>query len=105
MKDKGTIAIFGAGHLTIAFLSIMEITDFVKYVIDDNPNKKGMRMPVGDLPIVGSEVLYNNEIKFCLLGLNPQNQPKVIEKHRAYTDSGGIFGSIFPGSNLYFENL
>lgn len=105
LKDKGTIAIFGAGHLTIAFLSIMEITDFVKYVIDDNPNKKGMRMPVGDLPIVGSEVLYNNEIKFCLLGLNPQNQPKVIEKHRAYTDSGGIFGSIFPGSNLYFENL
>ncbi|WCL51206.1 class I SAM-dependent methyltransferase [Leptospira sp. GIMC2001] len=104
-KDMGTIAIFGAGHLTVAFISFMGISDIVKYVIDDNPNKKGMNMPIGNIPIVGSEVLYNEKINFCLLGLNPQNQPKVIEKHKSYTENGGVFGSIFPGSNLYFEDI
>lgn len=99
LKSRGErISIFGAGHLSVAFLSLMEIADLVDFVLDDNPNKKGKLMPVASLPILGSQELYNNKTSICLLGLNPQNQPKVIAKHQAFLDSGGRFLSVFPGS-------
>jgi hypothetical protein len=98
-KDQyGEVAIFGAGHLSVAFLSIFEVSDVISFVIDDNPNKKGLFLPSGNLPIVGSDHLYNGKIKICLLGLNPQNQPAVIKNHQNYLEIGGIFKSIFPGS-------
>jgi len=101
--EKGAIAMFGAGHLSVAFISLMEVADLITCVIDDNPNKKGLQMPVGSLPIVGSEALYSGDIRVCLLGLNPQNQPKVIAKQHRFIEQGGIFASIFPGSELDLE--
>ena len=104
-ENKGSIAIFGAGHLTVAFISIMEVDDMIDFVIDDNPNKKGMVMPIGNIKILGSDALYKEGVKLCLLGLNPQNQSKVIEKHDAFIKTGGIFASIFPGTNLALDNI
>jgi len=103
--QRGSIAIFGAGHLTVAFLSIMQVTDLISCVVDDNPNKKGMQMPVGGLEIVGSEALYSRDIHVCLLGLNPQNQPKVVANHKKFIEQGGVFASIFPGSALDLESM
>ena len=104
-KKWGRIALFGAGHLAVAFLSLMEVTDLIDLVIDDNPHKKGMKMPLGSLEIVGSDALYRGDIRLCLLGLNPQNQTKVIAKHQRFLDGGGIFASIFPGSDRVLEDL
>ena len=77
----------------------------IDFVIDDNPNKKGMIMPIGNINILGSDVLYNGYIKLCLLGLNPQNQSKVIARHAAFINTGGIFASIFPGTHLALEDI
>jgi len=84
---------------------MMKVDDLFDFVIDDNENKKGMRMPIGGLNIVGSERLYDNNIGLCLLSLNPHNQPKVIEKHQRYIESGGLFASIFPSSENYLETI
>jgi hypothetical protein len=101
LKDTvGPIAIFGAGHLSVAFISLMNVADLITCVVDDNPNKKGMEMPVGGLKIVGSEELTYGHIKVCLLGLNPQNHAKVRANHKSFTSEGGIFLSIFPDSSL-----
>lgn len=102
-RQHGKIALFGAGHLSVAFLSIMEVADLISCVIDDNPHKKGMKMPVGNLPIMGSESLKADAFPLCLLSLNPANQPAVIQKNKAYTAQGGRFSSIFPGTALYLE--
>lgn len=104
-REHGPIALFGGGHLTVAFLSLMGVTDLVTCVLDDNANKKGMRMPIGALEIKGSEALYAERIGTCLLGLNPQNQPKVIANHRRFVEQGGVFASIFPGSALDLDGL
>ena len=104
-QEKGSIAMFGAGHLSVAFISLMQVADLISCVIDDNPNKKGLQMPVGELQIVGSEVLYSGEIGVCLLGLNPQNQPKVMSNHRRFTELGGVFVSIFSDNELGLEHL
>jgi hypothetical protein len=106
VKEKyGSIALFGAGHLSVAFLSIMHVADLITFVLDDNEHKKGMKMPIGDLNIVGSDNLYSNDIGLCLLSLNPHNQPKVIEKHQRYVENGGVFASIFPGTEFYLETI
>ena len=105
LEKHGHIALFGAGHLSVAFLSIMEIADLIDFVIDDNPYKNEMRMPVGKLTILGSDSLYSRDIGLCLLGLNPQNQTKVVEKHMKFSAKGGKFASIFPGTNLDLEKL
>jgi len=101
----GSIALFGAGHLSVAFLSMMNVDDLFDFVIDDNENKKGMKMPIGGLNIVGSDRLYDNNVGLCLLSLNPHNQPKVIEKHQRYIENGGLFASIFPSSENYLETI
>jgi len=104
-KNGGIIAIFGAGHLSVAFIAMMEIADMIDFVVDDNPNKNGMVMPIGKIKILGSDSLYSREVSLCLLGLNPLNQPKVISKHESFTKKGGIFASIFPGTDLEIEKL
>jgi len=103
--NSGPVAMFGAGHLSVAFLSLMGVTDLIDFVLDDNPNKKGLRMPVGNLPIMGSQALYDHDIRVCLLSLNPQNQPKVIANHTKFTEQGGTFASIFPGSDRELETV
>jgi hypothetical protein len=104
-KSSGSIAIFGAGHLSVAFIAMMEIADMIDFVVDDNPHKRGMIMPIGGIEILGSDSLYSREVSLCLLGLNPLNQPKVITKHTSFTKKGGIFASIFPGTDLAIETL
>ena len=104
-KKKGPIALFGAGHLSVAFLSIMEVENMIDFVIDDNPNKIGMEMPIGQLKILGSECLHTEKVGICLLGLNPHNQHSVIKRNQEYTDKGGLFASIFPGSSLDLVNF
>ena len=104
-KINGSIAMFGAGHLSVAFISIMGIADLIDFVIDDNPHKKGMIMPIGDIEILGSDSLYSRKVNLCLLGLNPQNQPKVIAKHIPFTENGGKFATIFPGTALDLEKI
>jgi hypothetical protein len=83
----------------------MDIADTIDFVIDDNSNKKGMLMPVGDLEIRSSDALYSGDVKLCLLGLNPQNHLKVVTKHKIFTENGGIFASIFPGTTLDLEEI
>lgn len=103
--NVGRIALFGAGHLSVAFLSILNVYDLIDFVIDDNPHKKGMIMPVGGLKIRGSDALYSEDVKLCLLGLNPHNQPKIVAKHSLFEQQGGKFVSIFPGSDLDLEKM
>ena len=101
----GNIAIFGAGHFSVAFISILGIEHLIDFVIDDNLNKKGRKLPAGGIPIVGSDALYKNNLKVCLLGLNPQSHNKVISNHKIFVENGGIFVSIFPGTDRYFEDV
>ena len=101
----GSIVMFGAGHFSVAFISILGIEHLIDFVIDDNSNKKGKKLPGGSIPIVGSDILYQKNIKVCLLGLNPQSHYKIIGKHKEFVENGGLFLSIFPGTDQYFEDI
>ena len=97
-RDRGRIALFGAGHLACTFVSVFGIDDLFEFVIDDNPHKRGMYMPGSKLPIVGSEALLERGITLCLLSLNPLGEEKVVKNNAAFVERGGMFASIFPAS-------
>ncbi len=95
----GPVALLGAGHLACTFLNLMELGDRVACVLDDDPHRIGLFMPGSHLPIRPTSHFYEAEIALCLLSLNPLNEAKVLERHRAFVERGGIFRSIFPASS------
>lgn len=94
-RNKGKIAFFGAGHLACTFINLLGLRDYVEFVVDDHPKKKGLFMPGSRLPIRGSAALLEKGIKMCLLSLNPDNEDKVIQNNRRFIEQGGTFSSIF----------
>ena len=101
----GSIAVYGAGHIAVTFIAIMDIADLISYVIDDDKNKQGLLMPTGNIKIVSSDILKTESIGIFLLSLNPHNHNIIIDNNRIFSEKGGLFLSIFPKSELYLENI
>jgi hypothetical protein len=93
-----TLSLFGAGHLTAAFVNYHRLADLFTMVIDDNEWKTGNLLAGTTLPIVPSTTLLDHPGGLCLLGLNPDVEEKVIDKNQAFTATGGTFQSILADS-------
>lgn len=96
----GKISFFGAGHTAIVFINIFGLNDYIECIIDDNVNKQGLFMPGSQLPIIGSPILQEKNIKLSVLSLNPDIEKKIVEKHKGFIENGGEFASIIPTSEL-----
>ncbi|MBI3129744.1 MAG: methyltransferase domain-containing protein [Acidobacteria bacterium] len=96
----GPIALLGGGHLACTFLNLMELGDRIACVVDDDPHRIGLFMPGSHRPIRPTSALVDEGIATCLLSLNPLNEAKVLDRHRAFLEGGGVFRSIFPASAL-----
>ncbi len=60
--DPGKIVIYGAGHQSLAVISLTQISDSIKCVIDDATFKQGKYTPATHLPIVSNECLKTDAI-------------------------------------------
>jgi hypothetical protein len=97
-RTRGPVAMFGAGHLACTFINLLGLGEYMEFVVDDNPNKRGLFMPGSRLPIVGSASLVERGIKLCLLTVAVESEGQVILKNQAFQAAGGAFASIFPAS-------
>ena len=104
-KNQGPIVIFGAGHLATTFMSVMEVSDLISFVVDDSKHKVGLFMPHSKLEIKNSQSLEEFDIKFCLSSLSPESEKKVLANNNFLTNSKISFGSIFPSRYNFFINL
>lgn len=100
-----SLAAYGAGHLTEAFLHFHDVAGFFACVIDDTPQKQGLLLPKSGLPILDNERLAAGDISHCLFGLAPQIEDKVIAKNGAFTARGGEFYSMFVDSPRSIRKL
>jgi len=94
----GKIAVLGAGHLACTWIHLFGLRDFIEFLADDNPNKQSLFLPGARLPIRGTVQLLADDIKLCLLAVNPEAEPKVIARNREFVERGGRIASIFPAS-------
>ncbi len=101
-RVHGKVALFGAGHLSCAWMNFLETGTSIDFVADDDPRKNGLYMPGSRVPILASSQLVARGVKLCLLSLNQESEAKVIAKNRAYLDGGGRFASLFPGRSNSF---
>lgn len=97
-RERGRIALLGAGHLAATFINLLQVTEHFDCLVDDNPHKRGLFMPGSRLPIYESKALLDRDIKLCLLSVNAETEDRVIQKNHAFTQAGGTFHSIFPAS-------
>ena len=66
----------------------IDLADLIECVIDDNPNKQGLRCRGRGLPIVGSAALENGAVDLCLLAAQPGERANVLAKRRRASASG-----------------
>ena len=104
-QSKSNIAIFGGGHLSCMFMNIMDCTSDIKCIVDDDPLKQNLYMPGTDIKILGSNSLYDENIKLCLMGVSPSSEKAIISNNKEFTSRGGIFTSIFPQNENNIFNL
>lgn len=91
-------ALYGAGHLTAAFVNFHQLTDLFAFVVDDTPQKQGLKLPNSGLDIVPRERLIADGVKLCLFGLSPHAEEKIVQKNQEFLQRGGVFHSIFADS-------
>lgn len=95
-RDEGRrVYGFGAGHLAAKFVNLNDVGDLLEGVIDDSPDKQGLRMPGSGLPIVGSDVLESGGADLCLLSLSPESEARVVAARSDYLEAGGEMRSMF----------
>jgi len=55
-----TVAIYGAGHQSLAVMALSDLGGKIKYVVDDATFKQGRYTPASNIPIVASNVLFED---------------------------------------------
>ena len=80
LRQSGEIAIFGAGHLAIKFINLFNLSEFISFVVDDHPKKCGCYLPGSHLSIKPTAALLNENIRYCLLSINPEREDQFLEK-------------------------
>ncbi len=94
---EGKIAFFGAGHLACVYINLFQLKDYIEFVTDDHPKKRGLFMPGSHLPIYNSSALIEHDIRVCLMALRPQTERKLAKRNPDFFTKGGRFISILPG--------
>ena len=77
---------------------MLGLKEYIEFVVDDHPSKRGLYMPGSRLPIMGSSALVERGIKLALLTVAVESEDKVIQRNQAFAQAGGAFASIFPAS-------
>ena len=104
-QKHGEICILGAGHLSVAFISLLGLKDLISFVVDDNENKANYFLPIGKIPIKKTSFLDIKSAKLCLLGTNPQHHKKIKNNLSIFEQDGGKICSIFPNTLNYLEDI
>ena len=92
LKASGkTIAGFGASHSTTTLTYHFELEPYLDYQVDDNVLKHGLYSPGYHIPVYSTQKLYSEDAPDFVIILGWQHHITIVEKHKAYLESGGRF--------------
>jgi 2-polyprenyl-3-methyl-5-hydroxy-6-metoxy-1,4-benzoquinol methylase len=73
------ICVWGAGHQSLAVISILELQNRIKFIVDSSKNKQGLFAPSSGIPIVAPEVIKNSSSVKCVLVMGGSYTQEIIE--------------------------
>ena len=106
VKDKKTIALFGAGHISMAFITFFKIEKYISIIFDDNKNKQGLYMPNTKIMIVSSNQIKIYKNLLILLTVSLTNEQAIKKKLEIKNKKNKLYiRSIFPlSTNSIFND-
>ncbi len=100
---KGTgkkIAFFGAGHRAVMFINVLKIKDYVDFVVDDDPHKSKLYLPLSNLEIKKTNDVDWNEVGLCISAVSLPIEEKIRLKLFKLTKNELLFFSMSPDSDF-----
>ena len=97
-KEFGKIVIFGAGHRTIMFINLLNLTGQISFIIDDDDNKNVLCLPGSNIIIKSLDTINNSEIGVCLLSVNIKIEENIKNIVNSKVSKKLEFYSISPDS-------
>ena len=95
--DSGRVGLFGVGSRSISTLYSLDLTERIVSAYDDNKEKIGKYIPNTKVKISPSSLLDDDKIDLLLLGVNHENEAKIVQKLRA---NKLFLRSILPPSEI-----
>lgn len=101
-KAEGRIiAAFGApAKATTLMYHFCIGEDIIDFIVDDSPLKQGLYSPGKHIPVVPSKAIYDKKPDYIVI-LAWNFADPIIEKHRAYLETGGNFIVPLPNLKIY----
>jgi SAM-dependent methyltransferase len=94
-NSKKIIAAYGASTTATTLLYHFELEKMVTLIYDDNPIKHYLYSPGAHIPVLPSELIYENKPDIIII-LAWQYTEVIIKKHSKYIESGGCFLTPLP---------
>ena len=91
------IAGYGSSIGATTLIYSLEIGQYLKALIDDDPYRQALESPGFAIPTVSKEEVFTDEIKakYCVV-LAPRYVSKIISNNQSVSESGVIFSRIWP---------
>lgn len=81
--SKEQICVWGAGHQSLATLALLDLKEFVKFVVDNSPNKQNKLTPSTAIPIVSPQKLKDDSEIKCVIVLGGSYSNEIIDNLRS----------------------
>jgi len=77
VKKYGEVVIFGAGHRAIMFINLLNISKYIAFIVDDDPNKNSLKIPPKGIEIKNSDDVDWINIGVCIFAISLNAEQKV----------------------------
>lgn len=95
--ESGRVGLFGVGSRSISTLYSLDLTERIVSAYDDSREKIGKYIPNTKVKIYPSTLLDDDKIDLILLGVNYENEAKIVQNLRA---NKLLLRSILPPSDI-----
>ena len=101
--DKKIVA-YGASATSTTLIYQFELERYIYCIVDDNPSKHNLYSPGCHIPVLPSEVLYDQRPEYVLLLAWRYLKP-IMDKHTAFVQEGGRFIVPLPEFQIIGRSL
>lgn len=76
---KEEICVWGAGHQSLATISILELHNHIQFIVDSSKSKQGLFAPSSGIPIVAPEELKKSSTVKCVIVMGGSYTQEIVK--------------------------